>query len=111
MARPVPRPVVHASDIERAFACVRGHMEDKLRDKGPGGFKSSHEIRGTLGEEWDELRDAIREDKWPDIAHELQDIAVAAIFGLASMCADTLDWPEAPDNRMDRFPEPVKDGG
>lgn len=64
----------------------------RLEEKGYESFASMHEIRGVIDEEVRELQDAMHEQDVEKIVHELKDVCVAAMFGLACIEAGTLDW-------------------
>ncbi len=52
-----------------------------------GPFASTHEALGVACEEWDELRDEIRENKLANIRFECLDLA-AVLLRLARHCRD-----------------------
>ena len=57
----------------------------RLARHGYGLAAGPHEIYGILAEEMDELIDELRDNNHTEFYHELLDIAVGAIFGMASM--------------------------
>ena len=67
-------------------------MAERLREKGTGTFASSHEVLGVIQEEFDELLAAVRGNDITAVKYELLDIAVGAIFGVACIEQETLDW-------------------
>jgi len=77
-------------------AAVR-ECEDKLMyrvgQKGPGTLVSSHEILGIITEEYQEYIEEVTMNS-PEEAkvQELLDIAVAALFGVASFRAGGVQW-------------------
>lgn len=65
----------------------------RFEQKGHGAFASSHEILGILSEEMLEITEAIHENQTQsEIVEELKDIAVAALFGIASIRSGGTDW-------------------
>jgi hypothetical protein len=67
-------------------------LTKRLNQKGFGAFASSHEILGVVTEEYHELCHAIESNESIAIQDELLDLAVAAIFGLASIDAGGMRW-------------------
>ena len=61
----------------------------RLEEKGYGSFISYHETLGVVTEEYFELVDAVRSNDVEHIKDELMDLAVAVIFGHASLRAHT----------------------
>jgi NTP pyrophosphatase (non-canonical NTP hydrolase) len=57
----------------------------EMKNKGPAAFVSTHEILGTIAEEYDELIHAVRANNNQAVREELLDLAVLAIFGISSM--------------------------
>ena len=88
------RPQIEDGQINMAMAATKTAIAACLAHKGRGSFLSSHEILGALAEEFDELKDAVREDDLKQIAKELLDIAGGAVFALACVNAETMHWPE-----------------
>jgi hypothetical protein len=75
------------SEITAAFATLGDSLKKRLLQHGKDGFIGPHEILGTLEEEMHELREAVRSNKPPAVVSELLDVAVGALFGVASMMA------------------------
>ena len=75
-----------------AMGEVSRRMEQKMKKYGERTFVSSHEIYGILAEEMDEFLSAVRKGDVDGIKDELIDIAVAAVFGLASAMNEQMDW-------------------
>ena len=80
-------------DLEKAMVEVGAMLLNRAKQKGMGSMASNHEILGILDEEFAEYRDAIhakagQEEK----VSELIDIAVAALFGIASIRSGGVDW-------------------
>lgn len=73
------------TDIDRTLRKILLKLRADLRSKGRGAFVSSHEIYGILAEELNvELLDAIHANDPQQIQKELIDVAVGALFALAS---------------------------
>lgn len=77
---------------DMAIALVAQRMEQKMKQYGERTFISSHEIYGIMAEEMAEYLDAVRNGNQHAIKDELIDIAVAAVFGLASAINEQMDW-------------------
>ncbi len=75
-----------------AVAQVVCRLRERLVQKGRGTFASQHEILGIIAEEYHEFVAAIHDDNVHGITSELEDIAVAAIFGLACIAENKMDW-------------------
>lgn len=72
-------------------------VEEKLRfranQKGLGTMASTHEILGIIEDEVQEYRDEVHaKSEGEKKIEELKDIAVAAIFGIASIKSGGVDW-------------------
>ncbi len=83
---------IDTSTISEVMDEVVNHLFLKIEDKGPDGFGSSHEIYGTVAEEFGEILDAVRNNNKENLEEELKDIIVAAIWGLASLKQGTTTW-------------------
>lgn len=79
-------------EIFRAMALetVEKMLEIRIKQKGEASWASFHELRGSLDEEFEELKEAFHLKERTKIYWELMDLAVAAIFGLACMEARTI---------------------
>lgn len=86
MPEEVPtRPLVSKSNIESVMAWLRGQLERRLEKHGHGAYASSHEIAGVMLEEWNEYqRELQMNNRWGQ-CDELFDMAVTAVFGIASV--------------------------
>jgi hypothetical protein len=83
-------------DRQRAVDILVDMMEFRMKEKGENTFASSWEIYGRIIDETEEFREAIHEGVIEGIHRgrlkgglkgELTDIAVAAVFGVASILA------------------------
>ncbi|MBL1177599.1 hypothetical protein [Pantanalinema sp. GBBB05] len=87
------RHQLEESDLRSAINEVKVMLVIRMEQKGMGSMASNHEILGILDEEYDEYRDAIHaKGSQDDKVNELVDIAVAALFGIASIRAGGVDW-------------------
>lgn len=74
---------------------LAGKIEQKVKQRGGHTFASRHEILGQITEEFIELSEAVRTDKSEFRQHirdELFDIAIASIWGIASIDTNSVDW-------------------
>jgi len=83
--RNVTRRIVLDEDISNALDIIKENLKYRLHKQGPGAFSSPHETYGVLYEEVYELLDAMKNNDSTEFLKELSDIAVAAIFGIASI--------------------------
>lgn len=80
-------------DLDRACLEVAEKLAYRAKQKGLGAMASSHEIFGIIVQETSEYEDAIHLRLSDDEKiGELMDIAVAAIFGIASIRTGGVDW-------------------
>lgn len=84
------RAEVTPQAVELALDKLRDQIFKRLHTKGFGSFASSHEILGIIVQETHEFEATVHK-KDPSV-DELFDIAVAAIFGVASITSGTTDW-------------------
>ncbi len=78
------RPITESEIEEVVLAFIDG-LRARLDQHGSGSFASSHEILGVITEEYKELTDAVQANDIKAIIHELMDIAVPAVFGIACL--------------------------
>jgi NTP pyrophosphatase (non-canonical NTP hydrolase) len=88
----MPREQITQEQIEKVIENFKWKLQERLREKGFGTFASSHEILGIITEEYKEMLDAVHKNNIESLKLELMDIAVGAIFGIACIDANTLDW-------------------
>lgn len=82
------RPRVADGVIEAAIEHTTEALYLRLGQKGYGAFASSHEILGQIVQETAEFTEAVhKKEPINRKIQELEDIAVAAIFGIASILA------------------------
>ena len=80
-------------ELENALDGVAKKLVYRANQKGMGVMASNHEIFGIIRQEISEYENAIhkRLDDAEKI-EELKDIAVAAVFGIASIQSGGVDW-------------------
>ena len=81
----VVRKNVTDKDIDKTVEAVKNAIHRRLRKHGFGLAASLHEVLGILVEEMNEFEDEVKANDTDKAYYELQDIAVAAIFGMISM--------------------------
>ena len=86
------RKQVDQKCVDHAVKLFKYKLERVFQRRGRGTFTSQHEILGIITEEYHELIDAVHRNEPYDLQEELLDIAIAALFGVACMNADTMDW-------------------
>lgn len=86
------REIVGPEAVRAAGEAFYEKLAARLGEKGPGTFKSRHEILGVLQEEFHELVEAVQSNDRVDFEEELLDIMIGAYWGLASSKNRTLDW-------------------
>ena len=71
--------------LDEAFELFKLHLAKKLEKHGRGEFVGLHETLGILTEEYYEVIEAAKSNSREDFISELADVAVVAIFGIASL--------------------------
>jgi hypothetical protein len=89
---PKNRTPVSIDAITQASGSVLRAILHELNLKGESAFASRHEILGVVTEEYIELIDAVRASDLDTVHRELEDIAVACIFGIACIKNGNMDW-------------------
>mgnify|MGYP000891256608 CR=1 FL=1 len=80
-------------DFNKALDGVKEKFFYRIGQKGCGTMASNHEILGIISQEVQEYNDSIHQRlSDSDKIEELKDIAVAAIFGIASIESQGVDW-------------------
>lgn len=82
------RDTVSDENINDAMQSVRTHLLKKMAEKGRGAFVSPHEASGVIDEEVREFKDEVHANDADKQFTELLDIAVAAIWSIASAEAE-----------------------
>jgi len=84
------RPSIKEMHRAQALELVETMLNIRIEQKGEASWASFHELRGSLDEQYEELKQALHEKVPEKICWELIDLAVAAIFGVACIKAKTL---------------------
>lgn len=79
----ISRPEISSEKFEEAMVLIRKGIDKAINKHGYGGFVSWHEILGKIDEEHVEFINEVR-DETDKRLDEIVDIAVAAIWGVAS---------------------------
>lgn len=79
------RKPISKEDFEKVLDKVRQATEWQIKNKGDGAFVSTHEIVGAIQEEYGELLEELHHNNNQSFATELIDIAIACLWGYASM--------------------------
>jgi NTP pyrophosphatase (non-canonical NTP hydrolase) len=74
------------------FDDLKDLLKYRLEEKGNGIYVSSHEILGIIGEEWEELIQAVHNNDTVNIKEELRDIAVGCIWAMVSINSGKMHW-------------------
>jgi NTP pyrophosphatase (non-canonical NTP hydrolase) len=77
--RPVSEEVV-----QKTLKLFEAVLREKIKQKGDRSFNSPHEALGVLTEEYMELIQAVQSNNPNLVREELLDVAVSAIWGVAS---------------------------
>ncbi len=87
------RTQISNEQIDVGLLRLSVELRERMEKHGWGTFSSRHEILGAITEEMHELEDAVRTSKdGEEIADELMDIAVGALFGHICVKEGTVDW-------------------
>lgn len=87
------RQQLTSEQIDNALCDVTAKLHYRVKQKGLGVMASNHEILGIVSQEVREYDESIhRRLTSSEKIEELKDIAVAAIFGIASIQSGGVDW-------------------
>lgn len=87
------RKQLSVDDLKNAISEISNKTEYRARQKGFGCFASNHEILGYTTDELAEYRDAVHEKLEDEKkVQELIDVAVCAVWGIASIRSKSVDW-------------------
>jgi hypothetical protein len=86
------RAEINKENIGGAIIQLNEHLSKILVKKGTKTFASRHEVMGLLLEEFNELERANHKDDNDEFKYELLDLAATAIFAIACVDQDTMDW-------------------
>lgn len=70
---------------EEAWRRVMENLDERLRQHGDASYAGPHEALGTIAEEYDEFLDAVRSNDAERVMEEAADIAVGALWTIASL--------------------------
>ena len=79
------RNTVPQTNWERTLTEVSFELDRRIAEKGNHASASLHESWGVIAEEFDEFKVAVQENDTLSARSELLDIAVAAVWALASL--------------------------
>ena len=80
-------------DMAIAVESVEDKLQFRMRQKGMGTYASLHEALGILQEEMTEFEDEVHaKNSRKNQIEELKDIAVGAIWAIASIESGGVDW-------------------
>ena len=79
------RVVMSDSSLATGESLIRQNLARRINQHGELSFISTHEICGVLDEEVREFKDTVHDNQAFEAAEELADIAVACIWGIASL--------------------------
>lgn len=79
------RPQVSDQILLNAVEALTVNLGRKIEKHGRGAYVGPHETLGIVAEEYHELIEAVKQNDPVDVANELMDVAVACLFGVASM--------------------------
>ena len=90
-----------AEHIEDAFDVVEIKLNERLLEKGIGACGSTHEALGVITEEYYELVHAVESNDKDAFIDEVLDIAVAAVWVLASVSPhrSLIVWKDSEDGQ------------
>ena len=86
------RPKITGKELDNAIRDMQIWLYKRLEEKGDGAFSSTHELRGSIDEEVTELFEAMHIKDCKAIEHELKDVLVSCIFGLACLQSKKMEW-------------------
>ncbi len=86
------RPELQRPDFEAVIETISKALFTKLGEKGWHISVSAHEILGLTEEEFHEFASAVHANDHGKMRAELLDLAVACLFGVASIDSEKMDW-------------------
>jgi len=86
------RPHFDEGNIFGCHTMVFEKLMQRLQEKGPGIYISSHETLGIVTEEYHELVKAVQDNDTEAQFDELLDLAVACVAGMASIASGKMQW-------------------
>lgn len=88
--------------IDEVVEHMAAKLLNRLAQKGRGSIISAHETLGILEEEFYELKMAVHGKVQSDVIEELLDIAVGAVFGIASLMQNSRAVVQAAEAERER---------
>lgn len=79
------RPTVSDERIANLLKELHAKLVDDVKLHGDGAFVSTHEMRGTIDEEVDEMHEEVHKGDFGKLRGELLDIAVSTLWAVASL--------------------------
>lgn len=79
------RPTITQAEADKAVQLAYRALQKHMEQKGTGAFISPHEMLGQVEEEAFEFKLGVQSNSYLDQKNELLDIAVAAIWSIASL--------------------------
>ena len=86
------RETIKKEALQSTLKYVLEELDKRIAEKGDVGFASIHECSGVIDEEVSEMKEAVGNNDHIEFDKECADIAVAAIWSIASLRSGTLDW-------------------
>ena len=95
------RPKIPPEVIEEAVVAVVAWLKYQIQQKGDGAYASPHEALGVIQEEFDEFKVACHNNDPHEFVKEAIDIAVGAIWAVASNRKEyeRMSTPMPPDDK------------
>lgn len=81
----IVRTPISEQDWEQVLADLETKFRFRRKQKGDEAWVSSHEISGFITEEYNEMLKEVQDHNKSKLIEELKDIAVACIWGIASI--------------------------
>lgn len=81
----IERPQTNAQEVVVFLESLEEKIKRRLKQHGNGIAVSPHEVYGIVAEEVHELTMAMHDNNEREFYEELEDIAIACVFGMVSM--------------------------
>ena len=86
------RPKITGKELDNAIRDMQMELYKRIEEKGDRAFSSTLELRGSIDEEVTELFEALHLKDHDSIVHELKDVLVSCIYGLACVQSGKLEF-------------------
>ena len=93
------RPSISNGALEQTLDDLRKAIHRAIEKHGDGACVSLHEVRGMIEEERDEFAEEVHKNNIPGARSEALDIAIAAVWGAASIKDGHITEEWMPDER------------